>query len=269
MTKGEKSANEWGRLIEKVKCANCGKCNRRPANRGDINFKVLIDRPGSTRNIKYVFVSQDPASFYTKPENSVKFPNSERIEDSFVKSARKEGEDGDYRMTKRGTPKKSNVLNLAARIIDRDSFDPSSDEVYWTHALKCPPLAPRKSKDATKSNQGGNPSIIKDWPEATKCREEFLKNEFETIQSPGFTIVAIGGCAYGLCRDALGMAPGKSIDAAMNDVANRKRLEIPDEPFAGKTIALAPLIHPSYAVYGHHYPERLFSLIRAETIGRR
>jgi hypothetical protein len=142
--------------------------------------------------------------------------NAEKIEEQLIKECRE---------------RKGVVPARIGRIFDK-GFDPSADEVYWTHSLKCVPSS--------------NQDINREWNACALICKGHLKREIELIPSESLVLIALGNYALALCRHVLEGTPlsnPRGITKYMQERASPDSQEI---RFLEKRVLLFPFIHPSH-----------------------
>ncbi|HEY3419074.1 MAG TPA: hypothetical protein VGK23_00790 [Methanomassiliicoccales archaeon] len=157
---------DWEGLIAKVK-APCSGCPRSGSK-----TPVIFNRKTSLGNVEFIVVSQEPG-FWLRA-------NPARAEEDLLKLCR---------TGKPSLPdvKQANPLTKILQIFN--SFDPTGDRIYWTHALKCIP---------SKSDRDVN----KEWRKAaTRCEELFL-DEIRLLGRRDVNIIAFGKYALEMCLHA-------------------------------------------------------------------
>ena len=119
-------------------------------------------------------------------------PNGEQIKDRFIRTCiLKEDEDISISNERK---RKNNVFNFVPQILgpEHTHFDPSQDEIYWTHVLKCPPL--KDNSEFYRDYLGG----------AFNCFKH-LKLELENIESEKYCVISLGEHSMVICAKILGM----------------------------------------------------------------
>lgn len=230
---------EWERLIDGIKGNDCAECNRNKVKRGS-EWKVLIKRKG-TANVRFVFVSQDPAVHYVKKidEGGASLSNGEEVRKLFTAtclSPNHSSTDGkDIYSRTEGTPSERKVINFAKKLLDVKSMDIEGGECYWTHSLKCPP-------------RFNNKEYKKDCKTAAKYCPVFLRQELEAIQSQKICVVALGGKSLRMCENVLGIdVRGKKtgiVNRHVDQMMAQWKYQRPHR-FGDKDVLLLGFIHPA------------------------
>lgn len=172
------SVNDLNELRSKL----TGSCSGCPRNKDKI--AVHFPRRAPDNQVDFVVVSQEPG-FWLRSLST-----SEAIEQRLAKVAREGGPSDDL--------KRSNPLSKVVQIFSK--FDPADGRVYWTHALKCVPLASDRD-------------INKEWRKAaTRCEEYFL-DELRLLGKSELNVLAFGKYALELCLHAL---DGQDIDQELS-----------------------------------------------------
>lgn len=168
----------------------------------------------SLSKIKVLVLSQEPGFSLRKKFNST---NGKEIEDYLICECLS------------AKPLGASPINKMVKLFG--NFDPSKDEVYWTHALKCVPM----ESDA---------EIRNFWKYCATCCVEHFKNELNLIPSKKLAVIAIGRYALALCRHVL---QGKSIlrTEGIIEYIKTTNFEKNSSFFEGKEIFLYAFIHPS------------------------
>jgi len=159
-----------------------GSCSGCPRSKDKL--PVLFPRRHDPRAVDFVVVSQEPG-FWLRSLST-----SEVIERNLA------------RVTKEGGPpddlKRCNPLSKVVQIFS--GFDPSEGRVYWTHALKCVPMASDRD-------------INKEWRKAATRCEEFFLDELRLLGRAELNVLAFGKYALELCLHAL---DGQDIDQELS-----------------------------------------------------
>jgi uracil-DNA glycosylase len=210
-------AASWGELRSCVKKCTFQGCPRNIEGRLPVLFERKED---SLTQIRFVAVSQDPGvdlkSIYC-------LTSSEKIETSLIKDALKE-------LKRSETLRAHNPRDRIKEIFQRP-FDPSTGDIYWTHALKCLP---------TKSNN----EISGHWEVSAPLCAKYFKNELDLIFSKKLTIIAFGGYALAMCLHVLDHGPLVNSQRIMEYI---RTCNIDEKfPYGGKEVSLFPFLHPSY-----------------------
>jgi len=127
--------------------------------------------------------------------------------------------------TKRGLP---------ARIgeIFNKRFDPSADEIYWTHSLKC---VPTNDKD-----------IKNQWEACAGLCKDYLMKEIQLIPAESLVLIPVGRYPLTLCRHLL---EGRSLSDVDVITEYMQAHASPDSEkpfnFNEKRVLVFPFIHPS------------------------
>jgi len=200
----------WSHLRKTIKECPYTNC---PRNKNKL--PILFGREEtSLSKIKFVVVSQEPGISLKKKFDS----DAETMEKYLVKDCLK--------LTSGGTSPINKMIEIFGK-----NFNPLSDEIYWTHALKCVP----KENDR---------EIGKMWKKCASFCANHFKNELSLIPSKKLAIIAIGGYALALCRHVF---EGK--DLASIDKITKYIISTDTEKkftFGEKEIFLFPFLHPSH-----------------------
>jgi uracil-DNA glycosylase len=122
---------------------------------------------------------------------------------------------------------------LPRKIVDilGRTFDPVSDEIYWTHALKCVP-------------QINNKQIQTDWSLCASHCSEYLRRELKLISAKNLVLVTFGSFAVTMCQHILFGKPITNLEKITQYfISHDPELKY---VFNGKNIHLFPFIHPRY-----------------------
>lgn len=200
----------WKELRTRVKNCEFTDC---PRNKNKL--PILFDRKESSLSkIKFVVVSQEPGVSLKRG-----YSNSDKIEEYLI------GE-----CASNLPPKNKRGVPYRMREIFGKKFNPKTDEIYWTHALKCVPA---------KSNK----DIINEWENcALSCIKHF-KNELNLIPSKKLVIIVFGNYALTLCKHVFKekrLAYAKGIVKYIREIDLEKKFY-----FGEKEIFLFPFLHPS------------------------
>jgi len=200
----------WGELRNNVK--RCGFTNC-PRNRDET--PIFFERSeDSLSRVKFLVLSQEPGA---NLRNEVPSEDPDEMEDYLLVGC---GEVG---------PKGNNPINKIVKIFCHN-FNPSTDEIYWTHALKCVPRT-------------NNQQINSDWGESSKCCKQYLINELKLLPAKELMIVAMGNYALALCLHILmnrSLFNVRGIMKYIREVDINKSFTL-----GGKRVFLYPFIHPS------------------------
>ncbi len=203
----------WDELRKSVKNCQFDDCPRYKDK-----FKILFNREESSLSkIKFVVVSQEPG-YSLKREHD--FKKSSNVEDFLISECLKEPDN------------KRTPINRVKNIIKKEKFNPTTDEIYWTHALKC---VPKESDE----------DIHKEWKgcASSNCIKHFI-NELTIIPSKKLIIIPLGNYALTMCRHILEKNhPLENVSGILEYIRtfniNKKF------PFKDKEILLFPFVHPS------------------------
>jgi uracil-DNA glycosylase len=168
--------------LKELRSKASGSCSGCPRNKEKL--LVLFSRRGPNHLVDHVIVSQEPG-FWLRSLST-----SEAIEQRLANVAKEGGPSDDL--------KRANPLSRILQIFSK--FDPADGRVYWTHALKCVPVA-------------GDRDINKEWRKAaTRCEEYFL-DELRMLGKTELNVLAFGKYALELCLHAL---DGQDIDQELS-----------------------------------------------------
>ena len=210
--RGTYKPKNWNELRKCVK--NC----QFNCPRIDDEFKILFHREKSSLSkTKFVVVSQEPG--YSLKKEKEPFKNSIGVEEHLICECQKE-------RSNKKTP-----INRVKDIFDIDKFNPTTCEIYWTHALKC---IPKESDE----------EIHKAWKNcaSTNCVKHFI-NELKLIPSKNLIIIPMGKYALTLCRHVLEDYPLKKPTNILDFI---EKYDFKKEySFNEKKILLFPFVHPS------------------------
>lgn len=200
----------WEGLRKSVKDCPFTDC---PRNNKD-NLSIFFNRKEDfLSKINFLVVSQEPGISLRNNCNS----NAEEMENYLIKSCLQ------------SKPKGTSPINKMIEFFG--NFDPSNDEIYWTHALKCVP-------------RGSDSQIRVDWKDCAPYCVKHFKKELSLIPSKKLVLIAIGNYALTLCRNVLEDKPLSHARGIMEYI----RTFNPEEEFSlsDKKISLFPFIHPSH-----------------------
>ncbi|MEX2723142.1 MAG: hypothetical protein Q6367_004550 [Candidatus Freyarchaeota archaeon] len=127
-------------------------------------------------------------------------------------------------------PSGTSPINKMVEIFGKN-FDPSKDEIYWTHALKCVPM---KSDTEIKNL----------WKYCAPHCVKHFKNELNLIPPKKLAVIAIGRYALALCRYVLQGEPLLCTEGIIKYIKTTN-FEKNFSFFGGKKIFLYAFIHPS------------------------
>jgi len=200
----------WEELRTSVKNCRFTDC---PRNNGQ-KLPILFDRKqDSLSKIKFLVVSQEPGTSLKKTHNLI---HSEEMENFLINDCLNSQASG------------TSPVNKMIEIFG--NFDPSADEIYWNHALKCVPTT--RDED-----------IKKEWAECAPLCANHFKEELRLIPSRGLAIIAFGNYALALCRHVLEDEPLSHTRGIMKHIRSTDvqwNLSL-----GGKEISFLPFIHPS------------------------
>ena len=184
--------------------------------RNQEKLPLLFDRKDDTiSKIRFIVLSQDPgASLRTHP---TKCTNPEIMEDYLIKECRE---------------KKGVVPARIGRIFAK-GFDPSVDEVYWTHSLKCVPISDR--------------DITKQWKTCAPLCKDYFMREIQLISSEGLVLIPLGRYALALCRHLLEGRPLSNVGGIVKYMQGHvsPSWQKPSS-FPEKRMLVLPFIHPRH-----------------------
>jgi uracil-DNA glycosylase len=204
---GRRNQN-WAELRADVKNCQFTKCKR---NKNKL--PLFFDRKEDTiSKIRFIILSQEPGASLGQ-----RFDNPKEMEDDLIKECREQ---------KGVVPKR--IGEIFAK-----GFDPSADEIYWTHSLKC---VPTNDKD-----------IKNEWePCAEFCKDYFMK-EIQLIPSEPLVLIPLGNYALALCRHLLEGRPLSNVGGITEYMQAHASPDL-KEPFNfnGKRLLVFPFIHPSH-----------------------
>lgn len=155
-----------------------------------------------TSNIRYVFVSQDPAVFYVKSmaERGLDLREGKAITQCFVHACKgvewNAGGDQCPGAGSQGKLTERDVITYAANILGIEHFNPESGLVYWTHVMKCPP-------------KYDNKEFKRDWVDSDEYCATHLESELSSIKSANYCVISIGKKSMLACADILGLSLGE------------------------------------------------------------
>ncbi|MHA1410045.1 MAG: uracil-DNA glycosylase family protein [Candidatus Odinarchaeia archaeon] len=167
----------------------------------------------SLSKIKFLIISQEPGFSLKKNPN---LKTSKKIEDFLIQECLKSKSSG------------TSPINKTIEIFRK--FNPSKDNIYWTHALKCVPIKNDKE-------------IGSIWKECSYYCARYFKNELNLIPSKKLVIIAFGNYALALCRHILEdkqLAHAKGIIKYIKAADPKNKFS-----FGMKDIFLFPFLHPS------------------------
>ena len=197
---------KWTQLWEEVHS-----CRFKSCHRNSEKLPILFNRePESLLQVKAVLVSQEPSHLLL--EKSVL---SKEIEESLRRACQTGG---------------GKLPRKMVEILGR-TFDHVTDDVYWTHTLKC---IPRRN----------NNQIHNEWVGcASQCIDHF-KRELALIPVKELAVVTFGKYALTMCQHIFEDKPLTKIEKITQHFVSHD----PDQEFifAKKHIQLFPFIHPRY-----------------------
>lgn len=201
----------WKELRTSVKNCPFTDCLRN----NKAKLPILFDRMGNhSPEIKFLVVSQEPGASLKN-----KYSSSKEIEEFLISEC-----------VSKCTPKNKVGLPYKVREIFNKSFNLTTDEIYWTHALKCVP--------------GTDRDISKQWEKCSYFCVEYFKNELNLIPSKKLAIIIFGNYALALCRHVLEdkqLNHTEGIIKYIKTTDPKKRFS-----FGEKEISLFPFIHPAH-----------------------
>lgn len=202
----------WNELRKSVKNCQFENCPRYKDK-----FKILFDREESSLSkIKFVVVSQEPG--YSLKKRKKPFKNSIEVEECLISECLKE-------QTNKRTP-----INRIKEIFNREKFNPTNDDIYWTHALKC---IPKESDE----------DIHKAWKvcASSNCIKHFI-NELKLIPSKKLIIIPLGNYALTLCRHIL--EKNYLLNKVSGILEYIRDFDVENDN-KDKEVLLFPFVHPS------------------------
>jgi len=211
-------ATSWAELRTRVKCCLFEDCPRNKPEKKE-RLPIFFERKeNSLTRIRFVAVSQDPSV------NLRCLTNSECIERFLIQEALKERELS-------GAAHADNPIDRIKEIFQCKRFDPSTGDIYWTHALKCLPTE-------------CNDEINGIWKKSAPLCVEHFKNELDLIPSKKLTVIAFGGYALAMCLHVLDCQPLVDSQRIMKYITT-PGIEKPFK-YDHKEVTLFPFLHPSY-----------------------
>ena len=225
-------AASWAELRSCVERCIFQDCPRNIGGRLHVFFERKED---SLAQIRFVGVSQDPGVTLRSKHH---LTTGEEIETALRRDARKEFE-----------PSENVARNPRDRIrqIFQRGFDPSTGDIYWTHALKCLPVQNDKEIDDH-------------WEKSAPLCVKYFKKELDLIPSKKLMVIVFGGYALAMCLHVLDGGPLVNSQRVMEYIRtcniDRKF------PYGDKEVSLFPFLHPAHryahADYGIEMRERQF-----------
>lgn len=201
------SWKELRTIVKNCPFADCLRNNKE-------KLHILFNRKeGSLSKIKFLVISQEPGFSLKKNPD---LTNSEKMEGFLIQEC--------LNSTSSGTSPVNKMIEIFG------NFDPSTNGIYWTHALKCVPMKSDKE-------------IGNIWKECAPYCVKHFKKELNLIPSKKLAIITFGNYALALCRHIL---EDKQLDNTKGIIKNIKTAD-PEEKFSfgEKEISLFPFIHPS------------------------
>jgi len=203
----------WTQLRADVK--NCQFTN---CPRNQKKLPLLFDRKEDTiSKIRFIVLSQDPGASLRLQFNN----NPQMMEDYLIREC-----------CNIECPTKG---RLPARIreIFNKRFDPSADEIYWTHSLKCVPF---KDED-----------INKEWNASAPHCKDYFTREIQLIPSECLVLIPVGRYALTLCRQLLEGWPLSNV-VPIAEYMQAHASPDSEKPFNfnDKRVRVFPFIHPSH-----------------------
>jgi len=200
----------WKELRTSVKNYLFTECPRNNKEK----LPIFFDRnENSLSNVKFFVVSQEPAAYLRR-----EYQSSNEIEEYAI-----------YECGSNPNPNRVGIPHKIREIFNK-RFDLKTDEIYWTHALKCVPM-----KEDT--------DIIKEWRMCAFWCVNHFKNELNLIPSKQLIIVAIGNYALTLCKHIL---EGEKLSHTEGIIQYIRNIDLEKKFHLGeKEISLFPFIHPS------------------------
>ena len=186
------TAAGWDGIVEKVK----GQCPGCPRN-GD-KMPVMFGRSVPPARADVIIVSQEPGH-WLRPLASVDEATSR------LSSLCSNNDVSPAELRDAGPLSKVREMF--------GSFDPSSGQVYWTHALKCVPL-------------NSDRDINKEWRKAATRCEAHLVEELRLLGATHLNVVAFGKYPLEMC---LHLLDGQDIDQelSISEFMQNNRLPLP------------------------------------------
>ena len=203
------SAKNWDELRNKIKKCPYGDCKRNKDK-----MPIFFRREESTLSeIKYIIISQEPGVSVKDKQSSDE--NEEKLIEYCIGTK---------------SPQYNSPIKRTLEILNRKKFDPTKEDIYWTHALKCPPI--RDDKE------------IKDnWIGCAQYCVNHFKEELSLIPSEKLIIIPMGGFATTLCNYIFDNKSLNTKVKIINYIADLK--EVKKFRYQKKEIIVAPFIHPS------------------------
>jgi len=199
----------WAQLRADVK-----NCQFIDCPRNQKKLPLLFDRKEDTiSKIRFIVLSQDPGA-------SLRPNNPKMMEDYLIREC-----SNIECPTKGGLPAR-------IREIFNKRFDPSADEVYWTHSLKCVPF---KDED-----------INKEWKACARFCKDYFRREIQLIPSECLALIPVGRYALTLCRHLLEDWPLSNVGIVKYMQAHVSPDSEKPFNFNEKRVLIFPFIHPSH-----------------------
>ena len=209
-------SQNWAQLRADVK--NCQFTN---CPRNQKKLPLLFDRKEDTiSKIRFIVLSQEPGA--SLRSDLTECNNPQMMEDYLIRECRSVE-----------CPTKGRLPARIREIFDK-RFDPSADEIYWAHSLKCVPISDR--------------DITKQWKACAPVCKDYFKREIQLIPSECLVLIPLGNYALTLCRHLV-----EGPDTPLSDVGGIvKYMQAHVSPdwqkpftFPEKRVLVFPFIHPS------------------------
>jgi len=201
-------SGNWEDLRNNVKRCGFTDC---PRNRD--KTPIFFERgEGSLSKVKFLVLSQEPGA---NLRNEVPSGNPDEIEDYLIGGCEEVG------------PAGNSPVNKIVKIFCHN-FSPSTDEIYWTHALKCVP-------------QTSNHQIKSDWGGGSKYCEQHLINELKLLPNLEW-IVTLGKYAFKLIK-RVGRFNHEFPDGIKKVLAEVKNGQ--EFLFQNRKLLVFPFLHPA------------------------
>lgn len=210
----------WAELRSCVERCIFQDCPRNIGGRLHVFFERKED---SLTHIRFVAVSQDPGVALKSKHH---LTTSEEIETALRRDARKKFE-----------PSENVARNPRDRIrqIFQKEFDPSTSDIYWTHALKCLPIQSDKEIDDH-------------WEKSAPLCVKYFKEELDLTPSRKLIVIAFGGYALAMCLHVLDGGPLVDSQRVTEYI---KTCSIDRTfPYGDKDVSLFAFLHPAHR-YAH------------------
>jgi uracil-DNA glycosylase len=210
---GSRNQN-WAQLRSDVK-----NCRFTTCPRNSKKLPLLFERKEDTiSNIRFIVLSQEPSPQLRCDYNN----NPQMMENYLIKEC-----------SNIEPPKRRSGLPARIREVFDKKFNPTTDEIYWTHSLKC---VPDSNQDIKKDDM---------WVKCAQACKGYFKREIELIPSESLVLIPFGNYALALCRHVLQNTPLSDTEGITKYMRERATPDSQEKKFLGRVLVF-PFIHPSH-----------------------